>query len=917
MCLHNNIFFLRKLITTLYNARKIDVIEALHKDKMITTPLPCEMHSRSKKDKLVKYSGYLKERYLTQTTCSFDSLEWPPKMTDKTFNLAMIKGLIVNRGKIDDRFVRMTITGKVDDILHEKSPIDLKDILTRKGRVVLLEGAPGSGKTTLTLHIRQKWSKGELFQEYLAVIVVQLRDPAVQCAKTIADLLPCTDKSMAKKTAAEIAASQGEDILWILDGWDELPVTLQKRSLFKDLIFPPTKSPVSKSTVVVSSRPISATDLHRCISNRIEILGFRGKELRLYFEHCLKEEPPTVIEDLISKVSENPALESTCYLPLSAAIVAHVYQCSDYLLPNTQYEMFLIMILNFIFRHIQKQGRHDDLTSLESFEELPDDLTCHFKTICKLAYDGIMENRVAFHSKCLPRKFNSFGLLQAVESLGLVGKCTFYHFPHLTFQEFLAAYYIAKSLKPDEQVLKFTQLFTSPRHTTVFQFYAAMSKLEKPAFPKVVSSIASSQRQTSIVALLRCVYEVQDPSLCYLVAEKLQKSLVLFFTSLNVVDCLAIGYFLSHACKSGNFTLNLSSSYIGNKGCKYLLRDLSAATNNNGKLTLSLPGYQLDEEGLQSLAGFLQSAGSSVLHSLYLGYKEPGDVIYTDTSDEAVDLLPPLAASIIANNSLVELSLKRCQLEVTEINGPVLAEMLCLNKSLQILTLEANPKIGDLGVFYIAKGITNNTSLKSLNLCDCRITSRGAAVLAQSLAVNKILESLSIDKNLLLNEGLISLSKALNSNTSLKDLSLVNCGMTNKSLDILGISLVTNDSIKSLGIGEQPHCNYGVLIPSFQVKAHDDDMVTEQGLMAFVNHLSKRRTTLGHLKLTSNFIYPKVMEKLHTNQTQIENLDRYHIRFMRQTVPLLYAQRARSRLVQVQSVCTTTLCDNNYYDSLM
>ena len=146
MCVHNNY---RKLISTLYNARKIDVIEALHKDMMITTSLPCEIHSRSKKDKLVNYSCYLKERYLTQTTYSFDSLEWPPRMTDKTFNLAMIKESIVNCGKIDDRFVRMTITGKVDDILHEKSPIDLKDILTtRKGRVVLLEGAPGSGKTT-------------------------------------------------------------------------------------------------------------------------------------------------------------------------------------------------------------------------------------------------------------------------------------------------------------------------------------------------------------------------------------------------------------------------------------------------------------------------------------------------------------------------------------------------------------------------------------------------------------------------------------------------------------------------------------------------------------------------------------------------------------------------------------------------
>ena len=86
----------------------------------------------------------------------------------------------MRRGKIEDRYVRMTITGKVDDILHMKSPIELKDILKtddEKRKVVLLEGAPGSGKTTLTVHICQKWGKDELFQEYTLVIMVQLRNP--------------------------------------------------------------------------------------------------------------------------------------------------------------------------------------------------------------------------------------------------------------------------------------------------------------------------------------------------------------------------------------------------------------------------------------------------------------------------------------------------------------------------------------------------------------------------------------------------------------------------------------------------------------------------------------------------------------------------------------------------------------------
>ena len=58
-----------------------------------------------------------------------------PSATRKVFNLAMIKTTEVRRGQIQDEFIRQTITGKVDDILHEKCPIQLKDILQNSGKV--------------------------------------------------------------------------------------------------------------------------------------------------------------------------------------------------------------------------------------------------------------------------------------------------------------------------------------------------------------------------------------------------------------------------------------------------------------------------------------------------------------------------------------------------------------------------------------------------------------------------------------------------------------------------------------------------------------------------------------------------------------------------------------------------------------
>ena len=101
----------------------------------------------------------------------------------------------------------MTITGKLDDILHVKYPIELKDIFKDvekgKSKVVLMDGAPGCGKSTLTVIMSQQWGEGKLLTEYKAVILVQLRDPIVQEAKSIIDLIPMSQNASIAEYAEE------------------------------------------------------------------------------------------------------------------------------------------------------------------------------------------------------------------------------------------------------------------------------------------------------------------------------------------------------------------------------------------------------------------------------------------------------------------------------------------------------------------------------------------------------------------------------------------------------------------------------------------------------------------------------------------------------------------------------------------
>ena len=126
--------------------------------------------------------------------CSIDDSSWPPPIIKRVLRLAMIMAEKLQRTKIADDFVRKTITGKVDDILRKKSPIKLEEIFEKteqgKQKTVLMEGAPGCGKSTLSLHICQQWAEGKLFPEYSQVILVRLREGAVHGAENI-HLLIC------------------------------------------------------------------------------------------------------------------------------------------------------------------------------------------------------------------------------------------------------------------------------------------------------------------------------------------------------------------------------------------------------------------------------------------------------------------------------------------------------------------------------------------------------------------------------------------------------------------------------------------------------------------------------------------------------------------------------------------------------
>ena len=235
----------------------------------------------------------------------------------------------------------------------------------------------------------------------------------------------------------------------------------------------------------MTSHPTSSANLHKHVSLRAEILGFSKGELRSYFTFCLKDDTKNV-DDLLKRIENNPIIEGICYLPLNASILVHLFICGDGELPNTQYGIFSDLICNCIYRYLKKIQM--DATEIKSLDKLPQSIDSQFQELCKLAYDGIMKDEVIFHLK---PGFVTLDLMQRVESVGRYGGMSYlYNFLHLSIQELLAAVHIVTKLENNDQVKKFKEMYNNPRFSAVFQFYAAITKLETPGINDIVVQVA-------------------------------------------------------------------------------------------------------------------------------------------------------------------------------------------------------------------------------------------------------------------------------------------------------------------------------------------------------------------------------------------------------------------------------------------
>ena len=753
--------------------------------------------------------------------------------------LALVKKEKVSRTQADN-FTRLTLRGDIDQILGLKEPIEMDDILKAddKVRLVVVEGAPGIGKSTLAWELCRQWPTLESLKRFSLVVLLRLREEGVQSATDISDLFPCgDDPGLSSLVAQEVKRENGNGVLFVFDGFDEFPSELQKKSLVMDIISGSKYLP--KATVLVTSRPSASAQLQALlqtgIGKHIEVVGFSEKEI-LEFAHSILADFFTNFKQYLSA---NPVVKGMMYNPLNCAIVVGVYQDtyeSGKPVPHTQTQLYAKLTWCLLLRYL-KEKQHPLASNLpENLEDLPhdSDLYQQLMKVGKLAFNGTLKNQVIF--KQFPEGCSDLGLLVKHTALYTGEESTTYNFFHLTLQEYMSAFYISQ-LPADEQRILFSE-HHSTSMDVVWRFVAGLTKMQNIGWEefkwvhrrfedvyKVGKNVVSVRP-----FLLECLFEAQNVQSCKSVFGQYRVEFNLLL-ELSNYGFYALGYCISVCSNTWNVTTvgipreglemlghGMKSVDYGGGSIEELDLSGSGGIMNEGEHSLQIPYHilrhikslklrwcDIDQRGFENLAECIPYLHS--LTSLYISVNPGGD-----------GSLVKLFWALREHGKLQTLDMTHISIGMDDVAA--LAGLVQPSSSLRKLEVggpgvSPGPPLATDVVNQLVRTVLSPSSLNTVTIWDCEYGIETISVNISSLIFQQLPhlgQELNISpRPLTANpsrvKGGTKLSHILRGNTSLKELSLTIPLDKDEVHDIID-SLKDNHSLERLWLSEEYHYHY-------------------------------------------------------------------------------------------------------------
>ena len=544
--------------------------------------------------------------------------DWPPRIGKDFFGrLALVEkqdsstqaqsAWHLLRGQVD-KTVKLTGNKEisVEDVLQPtESSLSLR---------IVIDGPPGIGKTTLCHKLLNMWSNGTLVhQQYDLVLYCPLRNSKIATATTLADLF-VRQRSKVPMVTEWFEKRNGEGLLIIFDGWDELSEQLRQSSLAASIIH---RKQLDQCSVIVTSRSYASSSLLKMdtLSRHVQVIGFSEEEISTVIIQTIQKDTKLAQElihentkqilnytnykshftttqsskdsqlavKLINDLKVRNDVQSLCYVPLVCSMVILVYCKEGGHLPTTLTQLYENFILQTIRRHVK---RHDiNPRTLGSLSSLPSQLAKPLLEMCQIAYTNLANTRMTFSSHQLE------SLREAVKEdyLGLMTTFTEYdeekyQFLHLSIQEFLAAWWIAKHEKKTEEVFK--DHFDDDHFRMCLRFVAGLTHLEHESYQQyfniqqldlqckreplfgfgtchlsyfyqnpeiriqdwVDDYVSSNDFDNVLILLLQLLYESRNTTLCQVLAQSINNhSLCLYRVILSLFNWLCLSFCINNS----------------------------------------------------------------------------------------------------------------------------------------------------------------------------------------------------------------------------------------------------------------------------------------------------------------------------------------------------------------------------------
>ncbi len=517
------------------------------------------------------------------TMSVIESNQWPPVKDHFYINLALITTDFLLR---TDTFSRATIRGSVDDIHKRKESIDFSDVFPNQivygnHHVTLIEGRPGSGKSTLITKVSKDWAEGKILEDIKIFILVRLRRFVSKGAQSLMDLLGmyCSNPRQVEAMHEEMTRNSGKGVCFAFDGLDEYSSKLQASNIVTKLIY---GHELPQATIFMTSRPATSARFRRrtILTQHIEIIGFLDKEIDEYIRAYYKDNIGKAIR-LINYIKDHPNIGRMCYLPLHIAMVVFLHDLDPIgykYLPETETDLYTKFTTHTLYRSLMRDPEEDydpDDLELHHFNDLEEGKETTFKKVCKLAYLATVSEKQIFTGKeiretaALPeipkkREFDSLGLLTVDRMIADSSlPTTTFSFLHLTHQEFLTAIYLVYHQSDDDKLDVIQKLASKIHMWVVWKFFcglyaekrgkeiARMENLKllnstfSRAFKFIIACNVSSH--LACLSMMHCAFESQYNVSCSDLLILLEGIIDVTDIALNPSDCSALGYVFVNA----------------------------------------------------------------------------------------------------------------------------------------------------------------------------------------------------------------------------------------------------------------------------------------------------------------------------------------------------------------------------------